>query len=137
MTATAPFSYQVTSIDGINHPTVKHYFDTLNAQDFEGTADLFSQQGELHPPLEEPVRGVGAIAQYLRREAAGMKLFPQNGNQQSQETGEMEVTVQGYAQTSLFSVNVAWQFLIDSDNRLQTVAIKLLASWEELAQISR
>jgi len=137
MTATASLSSQSISIDGVNHPTVKHYFDTLNVQDFEGTANLFSQQGELHPPLEEPVRGVGAIAQYLRREAAGMKLFPQNGNQQFQETGEIEVTVQGYVETSLFNVNVAWQFLINADNRLQTVAIKLLASWEELAQIPR
>jgi hypothetical protein len=80
---------------------------------------------------------VSAIAQYLSTEAVGMKLFPQKGNQKQRETGETEVNVQGYVKTSLFSVNVAWQFLINGDNQLQTVAIKLLASWEELAQIPR
>jgi hypothetical protein len=137
MNSTASLSSQPLAIEGIDHPAVDHYFDRLNAQDFKATAHLFSEHGELHPPLEEPVQGVSAIAQYLSTEAVGMKLFPQKGNQQQRETGETEVNVQGYVKTSLFSVNVAWQFLINGDNQLQTVAIKLLASWEELAQIPR
>ncbi|PSO48715.1 MAG: nuclear transport factor 2 [Cyanobacteria bacterium SW_9_44_58] len=137
MKPTASLSSQSIAIEDIDHPAVYHYFDRLNAQDFQGTAHLFSESGELHPPLEEPVRGVGAIAQYLSTEAVGMQLFPQKGNRQQRETGETEINVQGYVKTSLFRVNVAWQFLINGDNQLQAVAIKLLASWEELAQIPR
>jgi hypothetical protein len=124
------------SIEGIDSPVVKHYFQTLNDHDFKATANLFAADGELHPPLEEqPVVGRSAIAQYLATEAVGMKLFPQKGNSQQGENETIEVYVQGYVETSLFSVNVAWQFLINTENRLQAVAVKLLASWEELAQI--
>lgn len=45
------------------------------AQDFQGVAQLFVSDGELHPPLEEPIIGNSAIAQYLQTEAAGMKLL--------------------------------------------------------------
>lgn len=110
--------------------TVDDYFHTLNAQDFRATARLFSENGELHPPLEDPVKGVSAIAQYLKTEAVGMRLVPQKSS-----TEEREVYVQGYVETSLFTVKVAWQFSLNADNQLDRVAIKLLASWEELAQI--
>jgi len=128
---------QPITISGINHQLVEQYFQTLNAQDFKGTASLFSQDGELHPPLEEPVVGSSAIAQYLATEAVGMTLFPQQGTIAQQDEGEYDIRVQGYVQTSLFTVNVAWQFLINTENQLQVVVVKLLASWEELAQIQR
>lgn len=129
---------QPVSIDGLDIPLIEHYFQRLNAQDFQGTAQLFVSNGELHPPLEEPVIGSSAIAQYLKSEAIGMKLFPQKGNEQLLEDGTTEVYVKGYVKTSLFKVNVAWQFLINPEqDKLLAVAVKLLASWEELAQIQR
>lgn len=129
---------QPVSIDGLDFPLIEHYFQQLNAQDFQGVAELFVSNGELHPPLEEPVIGNSAIAQYLQTEAVGMKLFPQKGNEQLLEDGKTEVYVKGYVKTSLFKVNVAWQFLLDTEqDKLLAVAVKLLASWEELAQIQR
>jgi hypothetical protein len=130
-------SQQSTTISGINHGLVEQYFQTLNTQDFNATAGLFAEDGELHPPLEEPIFGSSAIAQYLATEAVGMTLFPQQGTIAQQEEGEYDIRVQGYVKTSLFTVNVAWQFLINTENQLQVVVVKLLASWEELAQIQR
>lgn len=129
---------QSASIDGLDIALIEHYFQRLNAQNFQGVAQLFVSNGELHPPLEEPVIGSSAIAQYLQTEAAGMKLFPQKGNEQLLDDGKTEVYVQGDVKTSLFKVNVAWQFLLDTEqDKLLAVAVKLLASWEELAQIQR
>ena len=129
---------QSVSINGLDLPLIEDYFQQLNAQDFQGVAELFVSNGELHPPLEEPVIGNCAIAQYLQTEAMGMKLFPQKGNQQLLEDGTTEVYIKGYVKTSLFKVNVAWQFLVDTEQgKLLAVAVKLLASWEELAQIQR
>lgn len=129
---------QQVSIQGLDFPLVERYFQALNAQDFEGVAQLFVSNGELHPPLEEPVIGNSAIAQYLQTEAVGMKLFPQKSHEQLLDDGKTEVYVQGYVKTSLFKVNVAWQFLLDTEqDKLLAVAVKLLASWEELVQIQR
>nr|QEI47149.1 nuclear transport factor 2 family protein [Euhalothece sp. Z9404] len=129
---------QPVSIDGLNLPLIEHYFQRMNAQDFQGVAELFVSNGELHPPFEEPVIGDRAIAHYLENEAMGMKLFPNRGNEKLLEDGKTEVYVKGYVKTSLFKVNVAWQFLIDGEqDKILAVAVKLLASWEELAQIQR
>ncbi len=126
---------QQTFIKGVGSPIVKNYFNALNANDFDATAQLFSQQGELHPPLEQPVIGQSAIAQYLREQAKGMTLVPQEGSYQSFDNGEVEVYVQGYVQTRWFQVNVAWLFIITPHHQLRLVGVKLLASWEELAQM--
>lgn len=135
--STASVVPQPIFIPGVDSALVEQYFKTLNAQDFQATAQLFREQGELHPPLESPVVGKSAIAQYLQKEAVGMKLVPQTGKMHSREQGEIEVNVQGYVETSLFTVKVAWQFFITQDHHLAIVAVKLLASWEELAQIQR
>lgn len=123
-------------IEGIDLPLVKDYFRTLNSQDFDGTADLFQENGVLQPPLEEPIVGAIAIAQYLHSEAVGMNFFPKEGSYKQLDSHRIQGYVQGYVETSTFKVNVAWQFLIN-DTQLEAVAIKLLASWEELAQIQR
>ncbi|MDR9402758.1 MAG: nuclear transport factor 2 family protein [Halothece sp. Uz-M2-17] len=136
MSIASPYRQPIT-ISGIDHGLIKQYFQTLNAQAFNSTAALFAQDGELHPPLEEPVVGNRAIAQYLATEAMGMTLVPQKGTMAREDQGELDIRIQGYVKTSLFTVNVAWQFLINADNQFQIVVVKLLASWEELAQIQR
>lgn len=130
-------SQQQTVIKGVGSPIVKQYFNSLNAENFQQTAQLFSEQGQLHPPLEEPVVGRSAIAQYLKDHAFGMSFFPQEGSYQSFDNGEVEVYVQGYVKTGWFKVNVAWLFIINANQQLRLVGIKLLASWEELAQLQR
>lgn len=136
MTATTPpiLSSSIT-IAGITNPTVLRYFETLNAGDFEATANLFADDGVLHAPFEEPIMGSISIATYLKTEARGMQLKPQQGVSQTLEDGNVEVQVSGRVQTSAFGINVAWLFLLNSDQEILSVTVKLLASPQELLNL--
>jgi hypothetical protein len=136
MTATTrPIITSSIKIAGITKPTVLRYFETLNAGDFEATANLFAEDGVLHAPFEEPIIGSSSIATYLKTEARGMQLEPQQGVSQILEDGNLEVQVSGRVQTSAFGINVAWLFLLNSDQKLLSVTVKLLASPQELLNL--
>jgi hypothetical protein len=136
MTATTrPIITSSIKIAGITKPTVLRYFETLNAGDFDATANLFAEDGVLHAPFEEPIIGSSSIATYLKTEARGMQLEPQQGVSQILEEGNVEVQVSGRVQTSAFGINVAWLFLLNSDQKLLSVTVKLLASPQELLNL--
>ena len=136
MTATTrPIITSSIKIAGITKPTVLRYFETLNAGDFETTANLFAEDGVLHAPFEEPIIGSSSIATYLKTEARGMQLEPQQGVSQILEDGNVEVQVSGRVQTSAFGINVAWLFLLNSDQKILSVTVKLLASPQELLNL--
>jgi len=136
MTATTrPIITSSIKIAGITKPTVLRYFETLNAGDFEATANLFAEDGVLHAPFEEPIIGRISIATYLKTEARGMQLEPQQGVSQILEEGNVEVQVSGRVQTSAFGINVAWLFLLNSDQKILSVTVKLLASPQELLNL--
>ncbi len=136
MTATTrPIITSSIKIAGITKPTVLRYFETLNAGDFEATANLFAEDGVLHAPFEEPIIGSSSIATYLKTEARGMQLEPQQGVSQILEDGNVEVQVSGRVQTSAFGINVAWLFLLNSDQKILSVTVKLLASPQELLNL--
>ena len=136
MTATTrPIITSSIKIAGITKPTVLRYFETLNAGDFEATANLFAEDGVLHAPFEEPIIGSSSIATYLKTEARGMQLEPQQGVSEILEDGNVEVQVSGRVQTSAFGINVAWLFLLNSDQKLLSVTVKLLASPQELLNL--
>ncbi len=136
MTATTrPIITSSIKIAGITKPTVLRYFETLNAGDFEATANLFAEDGVLHAPFEEPIIGSSSIATYLKTEARGMQIEPQQGVSQILEDGNVEVQVSGRVQTSAFGINVAWLFLLNSDQKLLSVTVKLLASPQELLNL--
>jgi hypothetical protein len=136
MTATTrPIITSSIKIAGITKPTVLRYFESLNAGDFEATANLFAEDGVLHAPFEEPIIGSSSIATYLKTEARGMQLEPQQGVSQILEDGNVEVQVSGRVQTSAFGINVAWLFLLNSDQKLLSVTVKLLASPQELLNL--
>ena len=136
MTATTrPIITSSIKIAGITKPTVLRYFETLNAGDFEATANLFAEDGVLHAPFEEPIIGSISIATYLKTEARGMQLEPQQGVSEILEDGNVEVQVSGLVQTSAFGINVAWLFLLNSDQKLLSVTVKLLASPQELLNL--
>lgn len=124
-------------IKGITEPTVERYFETLNAEDYCQAATLFTPEGELHPPFESPIMGHEAIANYLQAEAKGMRLYPLTGTVAILETGYHQVSVKGKVQTPLFSVNVAWTFVLNERQDIMSVKVKLLASLEELASLQR
>ena len=136
MTATTrPIITSSIKIAGITKPTVLRYFETLNAGDFDATANLFAEDGVLHAPFEEPIIGSISIATYLKTEARGMQLEPQQGVSEILEDGNVEVQVSGRVQTSAFGINVAWLFLLNSDQKLLSVTVKLLASPQELLNL--
>jgi hypothetical protein len=127
--------------NGLTHfpgsETIAHYFDTLNAGQFANTAKLFATEGVMFPPFEDGVIGPAAIATYLDAEAHGLRLFPQTSTCKELPEGQQQVHVKGRVQTPLFSVNVAWAFLLTAQAEIQAVSIQLLASLEELLPYRR
>ena len=136
MTATTrPILTRSIKIAGITKPAVVRYFETLNAGDFEATADLFAGDGVLHAPFEEPIIGKSSIATYLKTEARGMQLEPQQGISQILQDDQVQVQVNGRVQTSAFGVNVGWLFVLNSHQEILSVTVKLLASPQELLNL--
>ncbi|MBE9120774.1 nuclear transport factor 2 family protein [Tychonema sp. LEGE 07199] len=136
MTATTrPILTRSIEIAGITKPVVLQYFETLNAGNFEETANLFAEDGVLHAPFEEPIIGKSSIATYLKTEARGMQLEPQQGISQILEDDRVEVHVSGWVKTSVFGVNVGWLFVLNSDREIFSVTVKLLASAQELLNL--
>lgn len=136
MTATTPSIFtEAIGIEGISDPAVLQYFETFNKGDFEATANLFDAEGVLNAPFEEPIIGQSAIAAYLKAEAQGMRLDPQQGISQTLEDDQIEFQVSGRVQTPVFSVNVRWLFVVNAQQEILAVTIKLLASPQELLKL--
>jgi hypothetical protein len=132
-------SDRLNLIEFPDHPALTHlinsYFDTLNNEEFEATAELFTPCGILFPPFDTAMEGREAIATYLHAEARGLKLFPQTCRVELTGMGGYECQVGGKVQTSLFGVNVGWKFEVNSNFQIEAARIKLLASMEELLKI--
>lgn len=118
-------------IKGIEEPAIVNYFATINKEEFAATAALFEPEGTMLAPFEKPIVGREAIAAYLEKEARGMKLLPNQGIHETTEEN-IAIKVSGKVRTSLFSVNVAWYFCLNTDRKLTEAKIKLLASPQEL-----
>ncbi|MFP4122798.1 MAG: ketosteroid isomerase family protein [Coleofasciculus sp.] len=125
------------TIEGITQSVILHYFETMNAGDYDATAALFTDNGVMQPPFEELIQGQYAIATYLKAEAIDMQLLPKTGIVEPQENGETQIQVKGRVQTPLFSVNVGWIFILNLEQRISFVRIKLLASPQELLSLRR
>lgn len=123
-------------IKGIEESTIIDYFATINQEKFEQTAALFAQDGELLAPFEKPIVGRNAIASYLAKEATGMKLLPATGIYQT-ENDCTTIKVTGKVKTALFSVNVAWHFGLNNQQKIAIAKIKLLASPQELLGLKK
>lgn len=125
------------TIAGIEEASIINYFDTMNREEFGKTAALFAEEGIMLAPFEKPIVGRKAIALYLAKEAKGMKLLPKEGIHQPIEDNSFQIKVQGKVKTSLFSVNVAWYFNLNSEAQITTTRIKLLASPKELLSLQQ
>lgn len=124
------------TIEGITEPTILRYFQTLNAGEFEATAELFAADGVMQPPFESGIEGGEAIALYLKQEASGIKVFPRQGITEI-ESEQIHIQVNGKAQTSWCGVNVLWTFILNQEQKIQYTRIKLLASPQELLALRR
>jgi hypothetical protein len=124
-------------IEGITEPSILHYFETLNAGEFEETAALFAIDGVMRPPFESDIVGIDAIAAYLKQEGQNIKAFPKTGIAETGENGDIQMQVTGKAQTSWCSVNVLWLFILNQQRQILYTRIKLLASPQELLAFRR
>jgi hypothetical protein len=128
-------------IEGVKHPTILGYIDNMNANDFEAAAHLFAPDGMLQPPFQKPIAGREAILTYMREECQGLKMMPQRGVVDSTEDGYTPIKVTGKVQTPWFGnsvgMNIAWRFLLNSQGQIVFVAIDLLASPQELLNLTR
>ncbi|HAC63311.1 MAG TPA: nuclear transport factor 2 [Cyanothece sp. UBA12306] len=128
---------QTKPISGITESVIEAYFESLNSGKFMTTANLFAVDGVLNPPFDSPVVGPEAIATYLQAEAQGMKLEPLKGTRETWENQRTRINITGKVQTPLFSVNVAWTFIIKQTKEIELVEVNLLASLAELAKLRR
>ncbi len=128
-------------IEGVDNSTVLSYINNLNANDFEALINLFTPDGALQPPFQRPIVGKDAILRFFKEECQNLKLIPERGISESVEDGYTQVKVTGKVQTPWFGaavgMNIAWRFLLNSENKIFFVAIDLLASPKELLNLTR
>ncbi|NJN87186.1 MAG: nuclear transport factor 2 family protein [Leptolyngbyaceae cyanobacterium SL_7_1] len=127
------------SVAPFDHATavITQYFTTLNAGEFAATAYLFAEDGVLYPPFDREVVGREAIATYLTTEAQAMRLVPIQTAIEPLAENRLQGAVTGTVQTTLFSVNVAWDFCLSADLKIDSVKIKLLAALPELLSLKQ
>lgn len=128
-------------IEGVDNPTVLNYMNNLNANDFDALIELFTPDGALQPPFQRPIVGKDAILRFFREECQNLKLIPERGVFEPVEDGYTQIKVTGKVQTPWFGagvgMNMAWRFLLNSENKIFFVAIDLLASPKELLNLAR
>jgi hypothetical protein len=128
-------------IDGVTEPAVLGYIEAMNADNFDAAIALFTADGALQPPFQKPIVGTAAIAKYMREEAQGLNMMPQKGICEVRGDGSKQLKITGVVQTPWFGVNVgmniAWRFLINPEGKIFFVAIDMLASPQELLQLTR
>jgi Orange carotenoid protein, N-terminal/Nuclear transport factor 2 (NTF2) domain len=128
-------------IEGTNNPTVLSYMDNMNANDFDALIELFAVDGALQPPFQKPIVGKDAIYRFFREECQNLKLLPERGISEPAEDGFTQIKITGKVQTPWFGagvgMNMAWRFLLNSENKIFFVAIDLLASPKELLNLVR
>jgi Nuclear transport factor 2 (NTF2) domain len=115
--------------------TIEQYFDSFNRKAFEQAAVLFGESGQLKPPFDSPLVGVEAIAQYLDQKAQNMTALPKQWQIQRLENNRWQVDVTGQVQAIAFTVNMAWQFIVNAEGAIDQAHIKLLASPHELLSL--
>lgn len=116
---------------------ISSYFQTFNQGDFQITATLFAAEGRLLPPFASAIIGRDAITDYLAAEAKGMQALPKEKIWETLPSGELSATVVGQVQTSLFSVNVQWNFLLSAQSEILEAKIQLLAALQDLLHLNR
>lgn len=103
------------------------YFDTLNNQDFQQTADLFIASAALIAPLGKCIRGRSAILAYLVAQCDGMQLYPETI---IKSDGNL-IIVEGQVHCLAFKVRTQWSFYLLHE-ALAVVKVQLLTKLTQL-----
>ncbi|MBD1846951.1 nuclear transport factor 2 family protein [Cyanobacteria bacterium FACHB-63] len=127
------------TIEGVDHPTVLSYMEAMNAFDFQAAVELFTEDGALQPPFQQPIVGRSAILTYMQEECYGLKLTPERGMVERAENGFDQIKVTGSVQTpwagDKVRLNLAWRFLLNPEGKIFFAAIDVLASPQELLSL--
>jgi hypothetical protein len=116
---------------------IYNYFSLLNGGKFLETAELFEVEGCLKPPFEKLIQGRSAIAQYLKNEALGMRLYPENIEILTRDLHHTQYQIIGKVKTNYFTVNVSWLIHLNAKEEITIVEIRLLGSLTELLMLNR
>jgi hypothetical protein len=133
---TQPTNIQI-EIRGIHEPVIDEYFARLNNGEFTATAELFAAQGCLNPPFDQQLQGRDAIAQYLEKEAKGIKFCPEDGIVLTSDSSHTQYQIQGKVEMNWFTVNVSWSMQLNAAKEIVLVEVKLLTSLDDLLSFSR
>ena len=114
---------------------IEQYFDSFNQGNFEQTANLFDQAGQLMPPFEGPIVGPTEIQTYLQKKAANMEAMPRQWSIDQSASDQWQVDVFGQVKAIVFQVNVNWQFAVTPDGEIGAARVKLVASPKELLSL--
>ena len=125
-----------SEIEGVNNSTICEYFRRLNHGEFIAAANLFAVAGCLYPPFDNPIQGRNAIAQYLAKEAQGMRFCPEAGEILTSDLNHARYQIQGTVATKWFAINVCWLFELNAIKEIVLVEIKLLATLPELLNLA-
>jgi hypothetical protein len=135
---TEPAPTQIT-VEGITEPAVLSYFEALNADNFDAAIALFTPDGAVQPPFQKPIIGRESIIAYMRAEAQGLNIMPEQGISEALPDGSKQLKITGKVQTPWFGVqvgmNIAWRFLLNPEGKIFFVAIDMLASPQELLNL--
>ena len=132
-------------IRGIHEPVIYEYFARLNNGEFIATAELFAEQGYLIPPFDKQLQGRESIAQYLEKEAIGIRFLPECGEivasvdipSRLEHNDHTQYQIQGKVEINWFTVNISWSIELNAVKEIILVEVKLLASLEDLLSFSR
>jgi hypothetical protein len=132
-------------IQGVREPVIDAYFARLNNGEFIATAELFAEQGCLNPPFDKQLQGRQAIAQYLEKEAKGIKFSPEYGEiVPSTDTGanldhcdRIQYQIQGKVEIDWFTVNISWSIQLNAAKEIMLVDVKMLTALDDLLSFSR
>ncbi len=138
MKAVHSFNLDMLTTGCSDYESVIHnYFLLLNCGKFLEAANLFAVKGCLKPPFEKLIQGRSAIAQYLKNEALGMKLYPENIEILVRDLDHTQCQITGKVKTSYFTVNVSWLIHLNAEEEITIVDIRLLASLSDLLILNR
>jgi hypothetical protein len=127
-------------ISSIQESTIYEYFTRLNNGESIATSELFVEQGYLIPPFDRAIQGRAAIAQYLEKEAKGMKFRPESaaivtsvGTESPLENcSHTQYQIQGKVEINWFTVDVIWLIELTAAKEIISVTIKILTSPQDL-----
>ncbi len=116
--------------------SIMAYFQTLNGEKYKITANLFTEDGVLYPPFEEPIQGREEISNYLESYSKGYEFTPEEITIECANFGNSKYKVIGEMGNKILKVGVAWYFVLDKSGKIISLRMIIIASLDEFVHLS-